>query len=285
MKAFSVPKVANRMNPEKDISTMNHGPDANFLSRKFGLDGTTAVVTGAGSGLGRQAAITLATAGAQVALLGRRESALRETAELVAAQGGIARCYAVDITDSEALAGTLDAIEADMAPLRVLVNNAGVSGRAPLLDVSEDAFDQIFGVNVKAALFTATTFARRLIKANRGGSIVNICSLAARSHPRGLGLYGASKAALEHLTRGMAHEWAPHGINVNAINPGYIETDINRAVLRSPAGTAIVKALPRQRVGTPDALDGALLLLCSSSAEYITGSTLAVDDGQAFGVV
>ncbi|MCC8980931.1 SDR family NAD(P)-dependent oxidoreductase [Bradyrhizobium acaciae] len=257
--------------------------DKNFLARCFGLAGRTAVVTGAGSGLGRQAAKTLAAAGADVALLGRREQQLKETEAEILGAGGCARSFPVDVTDQNALARVLDQIEREMAPLWALVNNAGVGGRSPLAEVSEAAVDRILGVNTKAALFVATAIARRLTAARIPGRIINICSLAAQSNPAGLGIYGASKAALEYLTRTMAHEWAAHGINVNAVSPGFIETDINRTMLQTSAGKAMIERLPRKRVGTPDALDGAILLLASPASAFITGSTLLVDDAQRFG--
>lgn len=164
----------------------------------------------------------------------------------------------------------------------LLHDNAGVGGRAPLLDVSAEQIDQILGVNTKAALLAAAAFAQRLLAGQLQGRIINVCSLAAQTHPLGLAVYGASKAALEHLTRSMAREWMSYGINVNAVNPGYIETDINRAMFRSPAGRKIVEGLPRQRLGTPEALDGALLLLSSPAGAFITGSTITIDDGQRF---
>ncbi|MFM0658384.1 SDR family NAD(P)-dependent oxidoreductase [Paraburkholderia sediminicola] len=263
---------------------MTNDIDTKFLARCFGLSGLTAIVTGAGSGIGRQAARTLAAAGAEVALLGRREEALKETEQMITRHGGRARSFAVDVTDRQALSEALDAIQESMAPLWALVNNAGVGGRAPLLDVSEAQFDQILGVNTKAALFVATAFAQRLIASALPGRIINICSLAAQSHPLNLAIYGASKAALEHLTRSMAHEWASHGINVNAINPGFIETEINRAMFQTPVGRKMIESLPRQRLGTPEALDGALLLLSSPAGGFITASTLVVDDAQRFGV-
>lgn len=252
------------------------------VDRHFNLSGLTAVVTGAGSGLGRQAACTLAAAGAQVALLGRRTDPLRETEDIIVRHGGVARHFPVDVTDQEAVGLVFDQIETTMAPLWALVNNAGAGGRAALLDVDASLFDHVFGVNTKAALFTATAFARRLVAHALPGRIINICSLAAQSHSPNLSIYGASKAALEHLTRSMAHEWACYGINVNAINPGYIETDINRALFQTPAGKKIVERLPRRRLGTPEALDGALLLLASPGNDFMTGTTLSVDDGQRF---
>ncbi|RDK05437.1 SDR family NAD(P)-dependent oxidoreductase [Cupriavidus lacunae] len=263
---------------------MSNGLDTAFFAERFGLRGLTAIVTGAGSGLGRQAARTLAATGAHIALLGRRPEPLQETAELIAEAGGMARTFPVDVADQEAVRLALDAIQQSMPQLWALVNNAGVGGRAALLDVDEKMFDRVFDVNTKAALLMSTAFARRLIERQLPGRIINICSLAAQTHSRYLGIYGASKAALEHLTRTMAHEWACHGINVNAISPGFIETDINRAMFQTPAGRKIVDSLPRQRLGTPEALDGVLLTLASPASAFMTGSTLAVDDGQRFSI-
>ncbi|AHN76878.2 MULTISPECIES: SDR family NAD(P)-dependent oxidoreductase [Pandoraea] len=261
------------------MSSTNMQPVAD---RHFDLSGLTAVVTGAGSGLGRQAARTLAAAGAQVALLGRRADPLKETEAMIIRHGGVARHFPVDVSDTSAVDLVFDDIQRTMAPLWALVNNAGTGGRAALIDVDAQMFDRVFGVNTKAALLTATAFARRLVAGQLPGRIINICSLAAQTHTPNLSIYGASKAALEHLTRSMAHEWAGHGINVNAINPGFIETDINRAMLQTPAGQKIVDGLPRRRLGTPEALDDAVLLLASPSSDFITGATLSVDDGQRF---
>ncbi|WP_244962335.1 SDR family NAD(P)-dependent oxidoreductase [Burkholderia diffusa] len=257
-------------------------PNNDVVQRNFSMSGVTIVVTGAGSGLGRQAALTLAGAGAEVALLGRRAGPLKETEDIVTQQGGVARHIPVNITDRDAVALALDEIQCTMAPLWALVNNAGTGGRAALIDVDEQLFERVFDVNTKAALFMATAFVKRLIADALPGRIINICSLAARSHPAGLSIYGASKAALEHLTRSMAHEWADYGINVNAINPGYIETDINRAMFQTDAGKKVIEGLPRRRLGTPEALDGALLLLASPANRFMTGATLSVDDGQRF---
>ncbi len=261
---------------------MTNGINTEFFAERFGMGGLTAIVTGAGSGLGRQAARTLAAAGAHVALLGRRPEPLQETAALIAQDGGIASVFPVDVADREAVGVVLDAIQQSMPPLWALVNNAGTGGRAALIDVDERMVDRVFDVNTKAALLMATAFARRLIDRQLPGRIINICSLAAWTHSSHLGIYGASKAALEHLTGTMAQEWASHGINVNAIHPGYIETDMNRAMFQTPAGRKIVESLPRRRLGTPDALDGALLMLASRAGAFVTGSTLVVDDGQRF---
>jgi len=254
-----------------------------FLKNCFGLEGRTVVVTGAGSGLGRQAALTLAAAGAHVALLGRRQDALEETAGQVRQQGGVASIHPTDVCDEAAIEVSLDAIEAQLPPVWGLVNNAGIGGRFLLTEANASRVSKILEVNTVAALLMASAFARRLIKQKNPGRIINICSLAAEKHSQGLGVYGASKAALEHLSRTMAYEWAPAGINVNAINPGFIETDINRAMFQSPSGQAIVQTLPRKRLGVPQSLDTALLMLMAPASQHITGATLTVDDGQRFG--
>lgn len=156
------------------MSSMNNS----IVARYFGLSGLTAVVTGAGSGLGRQAARTLAAAGAQVALLGRRADPLTETEEMIVRDGGVARHFPVDVTDQEAVGLAFDEIQRTMAPLWALVNNAGAGGRAALIDVDAQLFDRAFGVNTKAAVLTATAFARRLVASALPGRIINICSLA-----------------------------------------------------------------------------------------------------------
>lgn len=198
--------------------------DVNELVRNFGLEGRIALVTGAGSGLGRQAAIALARAGATVALVGRRLEALRETAALLPV-GASVLALSVDVADASAFSAALDRIEAEFGTVWVLVNSAGVGGRKPLLEVDEAHYAGIFDVNTRAAFFAAQAVARRMIAKKSGGRIINLCSLAAEKVSYSLGVYSASKAALEHLSRGMAYEWAPHGINVNVINPGYILTD------------------------------------------------------------
>ena len=255
---------------------------SNYLDSLFSLQGRTAVVTGAGTGLGQHIALTLGRVGAQVALLGRREDPLNETAQMIQQAGGSACVFAVDVEDRAAVQAVFSRIEEEMNPPWLLVNNAGRGGRSPLLELETQCYDEVFSVNVKAALYTATDFAKMLVRRESEGRIINICSLAAQTHPKGLGLYGASKAALEHLTLSMAHEWAAHGINVNAINPGFIETDINRALFQSEAGKRIVQALPRQRLATAASLEGAVLLMASPAAANITGATLVVDDAQRF---
>lgn len=255
--------------------------DVKELVRNFGLQGRVALVTGAGSGLGRQAAITLARAGAAVALVGRRLEVLQETAALLPA-GASVLALSVDVADTSAFGAALDRIEAELGTVWVLVNSAGVGGRKPLLEVDEAQYASIFDLNTRAAFFAAQAVARRMAAKKSEGRIINVCSLAAETSPYGLGVYAGSKAALEHLSRSMAYEWAPHGINVNVINPGFILTDINRKMFETEAGRATVATLPRQRLGDPSDLDGAVLLLASPASRFITGASLSIHDGQKF---
>jgi len=258
--------------------------DTAELVRQFGLSGRVAVVTGAGSGLGRRAAVVLARAGASIGLIGRRSEPLAEAAAEIRACGAQALELALDVSDQQAFDAALAEAEQRLGGLWVLVNNAGVGGRSSLLDIEARQFDRIFGINTRGAFFAAQAFARRLVAAGAGGRIVHVCSLSAERIPMNLGVYAASKAALEHLTRAMAYEWAPHGINVNAINPGYVETDMTRDSFRTEAGQAMIRDWPRRRLPTPDALDGAVLLLSSPANSFTTGATLSVHDGQAFTV-
>lgn len=266
------------MSQENNVNT---SCDANELIRHFGLQGRVALITGAGSGLGRQAAITLSRAGAAVALVGRRLEALQETVALLP-EGTASLCLSVDITDIASVEAALNRVEAELGKVWVLVNSAGVGGRKPLLEIDAAHWASIFDVNACAAFFVAQAVAKRMVAHKSNGRIINICSVAAEVNSYGLGIYSASKAALEHLSRGMAFEWAAYGINVNVLNPGYILTAINRQRFESEAGQAMVGTFPRKRLGEPSDLDGAMLLLASPTSRFITGATLAIHDGQKF---
>jgi NAD(P)-dependent dehydrogenase (short-subunit alcohol dehydrogenase family) len=151
-----------------------------------------------------------------------------------------------------------------------------------LVDVDESYFDRVFDTNIKGLFFTAQAAARQMIVAGRGGRIINVASVAAEINMAGMGIYAASKAAVTHLTRTMAFEWAGHRINVNAISPGYIRTDLSRAHLESDAGRTCIDRLPKRRVGVPPHLDGALLRFASEASDFLTGAVCAADDGQRF---
>lgn len=248
------------------------------------LEGRIAVVTGATSGLGRRFAGLLADRGAAVALMGRRVDRLEAGVADIQSRGGRAVAIPLDVADAHAIAPALDRAQAELGGLDILINNAGVGGDGLALELSVETFDQTFDVNVRGVYFAAQGAARRMIdngSADRGHArIVNIASIAASAILPGLSAYCASKAAVAAMTRVMAREWARKGIAVNAICPGYIETEINADWFATEGGERQIKGFPRRRLMDEDALDEALLMLCGSSARFITGSLITIDDGQ-----
>ena len=237
------------------------------------LDGKTALVTGASSGLGLHFARVLAARGASVVLAARRRETLEEAR---AGIGGATRAVALDVTDP-------DSIEAAFAEIGdapdILVNNAGVTTDTPALAMDAATWDRVVDTNLKGAFLVAQAEAKALRAAGKGGVIVNVASITGLRPAGNLSAYAASKAGLIHLTKTLALEWARHGIRVNALCPGYIETDLNRDFFASEAGQALVKRIPQRRLGRLEDLDGALLLLASDAGRYITGASLAVDGG------
>jgi NAD(P)-dependent dehydrogenase (short-subunit alcohol dehydrogenase family) len=246
------------------------------------LNGRTALVTGGFSGLGRHFAQVLAGQGAKVALLGRRIALGHQVAaEIGAAVGRPAdvRAYALDVTQADSVAAAFAQVTAELGVPGIVVNNAGTAVRGPSVDVTEADWQAVIDVNLSGVFRVAQAAARALQSAGRGGSLINIASiLGLRVRPQ-VASYAASKAAVVQLTHALALEWAEHGIRVNAIAPGYFETDINRDLLRSPAGQALIARVPQQRVGQMSDLDGPLLLLASDASAYMTGAVLAVDGG------
>jgi NAD(P)-dependent dehydrogenase (short-subunit alcohol dehydrogenase family) len=246
---------------------------------KLELEGKSALVTGANGGLGSHFARTLARAGASVAVAARRPETLREVLDAIAAAGGRAHPVALDVTDPASVARAFDDAERALGPVTVVVNNAGVAVTKPLLDHTEEDWRRVMDVNLDGAWRVAQTAARRMVAHQQGGSIVNIASILGLRVTPQLPSYAASKAALIHLTRAMALELARHRIRVNALAPGYVETSMNRDVFASDAGQALIKRIPQRRIGRPEELDGALLLLASDAGSYTTGAVFAVDGG------
>ncbi|HEU6441766.1 MAG TPA: glucose 1-dehydrogenase [Microvirga sp.] len=246
----------------------------------FGADltGRTALVTGASSGLGRHFARVLARAGAEVIVAARREDALQDVCNEIAGQGGGARAVQLDVSDPASVENAIEAA-ASSGGLDILVNNAGVTVSKSVLDVSEEDWDHVIDTNLKGSFLVAQATARLMKARGRGGSIVNIASVLGLRVAGHVSPYVASKAGVVHLTKAMALELARYNIRVNALCPGYIETELNRDFFQSEAGQALIRRIPQRRLGRPSDLDGALLLLCSEAGSYITGSTLAVDGG------
>lgn len=246
---------------------------------KVDLSSKTALVTGASSGLGRHFARVLAGQGARVALAARRVAALDELASEIRAAGGEAYTVALDVRDEGSVAGAVAAIEGDFGGIDILVNNSGVSGIKPTLQLTGTDWDEVLDVNLKGAFLVANEVGRAMVRAKRPGSIINIASILGFRVAGQLAPYTASKAGLVHLTKSLALDWARYGIRVNAIAPGYFRTDINDDFWDTEPGKAMINRIPQRRLGVVENLDGPLLLLASDASAYMTGTTITVDGG------
>jgi NAD(P)-dependent dehydrogenase (short-subunit alcohol dehydrogenase family) len=249
-------------------------------TNRFSLDGKTALVTGAGSGLGRQFAQTLAEAGATVVLAARRREKLEETARSIAEKGGNANCIDLDVTDSASVRDCFAEIESSAGAIDVLVNNAGIARQEFLLEMTEEDWDAVIDTNLKGVFLVAQQAARAMVKAGKAGSIINIASVLGLRVSKALASYIAAKSAVVQMTRAMALEWAQYGIRVNAIAPGYFITEINRKQFEAGAAEHLLKRIPMRRVGNLEELSGPVLLLASDAGSFMTGMTLEVDGGQ-----
>jgi NAD(P)-dependent dehydrogenase (short-subunit alcohol dehydrogenase family) len=246
---------------------------------QFRLNGRRALVTGASSGLGRHFALSLAQAGASVIVAARSVDKLAETVAEIEAAGGKAFAVPLDVTDLESVKSGFDRIESAGGVADVIVNNAGLAVSRPLFEQTEADWDSVLDTNLKGAWLVAQEGARRLVAAKRPGSIVNIASITGERVAGGVVPYCTSKAGVMHLTRAMALELARHGIRVNALAPGYVQTELNRDFLASEAGERLKSRIPQRRFGLPEELDGPLLLLASGAGAYITGSIVFADGG------
>ena len=246
---------------------------------KLTLEGRVALVTGANGGLGAHFAQTLSDAGAKVALCARKVETLVDVAARIRERGGASHVVPLDVTRRESVVAAFEEAARALGPVTVVVNNAGVAVTKPLLDHTDEDWDQVVGVNLTGAWRVAQEAARHMVKNATGGSIVNIASILGLRVSSQVPSYAASKAALIHLTKAMALELARHKIRVNALAPGYVETGINHDFFQSEAGQALIKRIPQRRIGVPSDLDGALLLLASDAGAYATGSVLVLDGG------
>ena len=245
------------------------------------LSGQVAVVTGASGGLGAHFARLLAVNGAAVALTARRVDRIEALASDLSAEGFRAIALPLDVADAEAIGPALDQIQAELGPIRILVNNAGMGGEGMALDVSIADFDATFAVNVRGTFFAAREAARRMMAQEIEGRIINIASIASHTVLPGLSAYCGSKAAVAMLTRSMAREWARNRIAVNALCPGYIETAINDTWWPTDGGKRQLKGFPRRRLMEASDLDAAFMILAGPAANAMTGSVITVDDGQS----
>jgi len=245
------------------------------ISKTFDLSGKTALVTGASSGLGTHFARCLGAAGASVVLAARRADRLQSLQAELANDGIAARSVELDVQSAPSIAQALDAA----GPIDIVVNNAGISIVKPALEMPEEDWDAVVDTNLRGAWLVTQGAAKRWVADKRPGSIVNIASILGLRTIGQVAPYNASKAGLIHLTRALAMEWARYKIRINAICPGYIETEMNSAFWKTPGGQRLIERIPQRRIGQPEHLDGALLLLASDAGTFMTGSVITVDGG------
>lgn len=244
------------------------------MARLFDLTGKRALVTGASGGLGRHFALVLARAGADVTVAARRTDALAQTCTLMGAEGLQGRALTMDVTDAASVAAAFAGDAFD-----IVINNAGVAHDGTALDMELPDWSRVIDTNLTGVFVVAQAAAKSLIAAGRGGSIVNVASITGLRVAGNLAAYATAKAGVVQLSRALALEWARYGIRVNALCPGYIETDLNRAFFATGAGATLTRRIPQRRLGRMDDLDGPLLLLASDAGRYMTGTELVVDGG------
>lgn len=257
------------------------------MAYSIDLSGRVAFITGASSGLGAQFARTLATAGAAVVLAARRVEKLKDLRATINGEGGDAHVIELDVNDHDSIKSAVAHAETEVGSIDILVNNSGVSTTQRLQDVSPDDFDYMFNTNVKGAFFVAQEVGKRMLAratgsapgSYTGGRIINVASMAGLRVLPQIGVYCMSKSAVVHMTKAMALEWGRFGINVNAICPGYIDTEINHRHWQTEAGQKLIQMLPRKRVGQPQDLDALIVMLCSDQSHFVNGAVIAADDG------
>jgi gluconate 5-dehydrogenase len=245
----------------------------------FDLGGRTALVTGSGQGIGFSLAEGLARAGAHVVLNGRDEDKLERAAATLSDRGLGVSTAVFDVTDPDAVSAAVAGIEAGVGPIDILVNNAGIQRRAPLEDFAVETWREVMRTNVDSVFFVGQAVARHMIPRRRG-KIINIASLQSEAARYSIAPYTASKGAVKNLTKGMCTDWARHGLQINAIAPGYFETPLNQALVDDPVFDAWLKTrTPAGRWGKVEELQGAAIFLASDAASFVNGQILYVDGG------
>lgn len=243
------------------------------------LQGKTILVTGASSGFGQFFAQELAARGAKVAAVARRKDRLDTLVDQIQANGGECVAVAMDVSSVGSVNEGFDAIEEAIGLPNVVVNNAGVGCDAPFLELTESDWDSTLDINLKGGFLVSQTAAKRLVERGDGGSIINIASILGERVAGNVAPYAASKAGLIHLTKAMALELARYQIRVNAIAPGYVETDLNEHFFKTEIGQRLIKRIPQRQLGQLQDLLGPLMLLASDASRYMTGAVIAVDGG------
>ena len=251
----------------------------NELFQPFSLEGKVALVTGASSGFGRHFATVLSRAGAKVVLAARRTDRIAAATREIIDAGGEAVAVTMDVTDSASVSAAFDEAEQAFGVVTVVINNAGITVPKLLLDLSDEDWLSVIDTNLNGVAYVTRESARRMIGAGTGGSIVNIASILAERVQKALTNYAASKAAVVQFTKAAALELAQHKIRVNALCPGYFNTELNRAWFETEDGQALIKRIPQRRTGDLVELNGPLLLLASDAGSLMTGSAVTVDGG------
>jgi NAD(P)-dependent dehydrogenase (short-subunit alcohol dehydrogenase family) len=254
------------------------------------LSGRVAFVTGASSGLGAQFARVLARSGAAVVLAARRIEKLKDLRAQIEGEGGDAHVVGLDVTSMQSIRAAVAHAETEVGSIDILVNNSGVSTTQRIQEVGEEDFDYVFDTNVKGSFFVAQEVGKRMLARAQGsapgtytgGRIINIASMAGLRPLPQIGVYAMSKAAVIQMTKAFALEWGRFGINVNALCPGYIDTEINHHHWSGEQGQKLINMLPRKRVGKPEDLDALLVMLASNESHFVNGAVIAADDG--FGI-
>ncbi|MBC7283893.1 glucose 1-dehydrogenase [Hoeflea sp.] len=253
------------------------------VAELFDVSGEIALVTGGGTGIGFAIARVLALNGAKVVLAGKDQNTLEAAVAVLADLGGHAIGIPMDVRRDEMITSCFDRIEAMFGPVSVLVNNAGIAHRDKAVKLTRETIRDVMSVNVDGAVMVAQEAARRMIRDERGGSIINISSVLSGLPMRQVAAYSASKAALSQMTRSLALEWAKHRIRVNEIRPGWFETSLTDRFLKGPGANVMASQNPLGRLGEAHDLDGAVLLLASKAGVYMTGSAVTVDGGHSIG--
>jgi len=250
-----------------------------MFEEMFDLKGKVAIVTGGSSGIGFSMAQTLSRAGVNVAIVNRRPEEGQRAAEKIREQGGEAETFPADVSKKDEVEAMVRAVEDEMGPVNILVNSAGINIRKKAVEYDISEWQQIIDINLTGTFLTCQAVGRRMIERRRG-RIVNISSIASIIGMTDRAPYCASKGGINQLTRVLAIEWAPYGVTVNGIGPGFIRTPLIAELMKDPTFQEMIRSsTPLQRIGETEDLHGILLVLCSKAGYFITGQTIYIDGG------